>query len=335
MRASKGLRWKRQTGKNRGAGGKSRGSFADSGWRSQLCRHMYLWVNKQQGLGGVCCCCVVMLHVFNVGDGSIALTLLKPEGARPPALIGDPRTGRHRRIATKKRTWRRWRWGWNSPTAGRVSLGCEPRVSSFTNVDWVVGGLQVLSSLVFIVYSEPVGEGDCRVWSYTMLQKCLSAIHACLSFYWNGTSLNGNVFLPPSLDFSYFISGVGTTPCIQQHYICLMFYVAITLCHVATIISIYFIKVLCERHSRAGLSSGSETTRNILWIKMWQSMECICIQPCWVVSRTTFYCNYSCRCAEVCLCTETDNSVRSDGALLQTSIIKSSHSYIIGLDCYT
>ena len=64
MQGVKAWQTEKETGEDPCAGGKSRGSVTDSGWRRQLCRQMYLRVRKQQGLGGACCCGVVMPHVF-------------------------------------------------------------------------------------------------------------------------------------------------------------------------------------------------------------------------------------------------------------------------------
>lgn len=157
MQGVKAWQTEKETGKDPGAGGKSGGSVTDSGWRRQLCRQMYLWVRKQQGLGGACCCGVVMPHVFGEWVGWRGLW--------------DPSVGSLVRRAVRSLFWSvdreqsggnevSWIYGrrrcWHShQTAGWVSFGYEPRVTSFTNVDWVVEGLQVLSSLVFIVYSEP------------------------------------------------------------------------------------------------------------------------------------------------------------------------------------
>lgn len=94
---------------------------------------------------GLCCCSIAMLRVVWTVGWKEGIT-----GCEGGQQGSRPWTRRHHGGAMN--IWPLRCWGLDSQTAGWVSFGCKPHVTSFTNVDWVVEGLQVLSRLVFIVY---------------------------------------------------------------------------------------------------------------------------------------------------------------------------------------
>lgn len=120
---------------------------------------MQLWVREQQGMllrrrDAACFWrpwweeeITVCKHWLSYQLGSLA-----------PVLISGLWPEWHQWGATNM--WMLRCWHWDSQTPGWVSIGYKPHVTSFTNVDWVVEGLQVLRSLVFIVYSEPERERE-------------------------------------------------------------------------------------------------------------------------------------------------------------------------------
>lgn len=147
---------------------------------------MYLWVNKQQGLGGVWCRCVVMLHVIRVLKGFRALTPLKAREAWPLlSFVAQDQSGIGVLLQIKGRR----------DDDGDAGAHRQP-VESVLEWSLMWAALQMLieSSEDYrccaawcLLFTQRQSERQTAEWAVTQCLRNVSAIYAWLSFYRNDT----------------------------------------------------------------------------------------------------------------------------------------------------